>query len=469
MERDQTARPDDALHPVRRLRRERSGRTGPPDGGRVSLQTAPSPTAFAGDDPPLKRRSRLRLASGLALVLAVSGAWSAAALHGQPPAASPLPTDSTSVAPTTIPAQAPADAIGDLRMFTLTTGWAQRLSDGAVLHTTQGVLRWTVASPSTPETVIAVSYVGAETARALTVPAGAEGQTTVQSWTTGDGGATWSAQGGFAVLGFSPTLIGTLDFVDPLHGWFSELQDDPGVTGTALYRTVDGGARWSKVAVVGTAGPRAAGQITPAPTGCVQLTAAFISSTTGWLTGTCSMGPPPLYVSRDGGVTWTVQPLTPIPGGLYGETSSPPSFTSAQDGTLVTEDVGATPLSAGLFATTNGGQTWALRYATAATPFGSDFVDAEHGWLAACSADDASTPDLYFTGDGGAGWSMLYAFPSIGCVGVDLDFLSAGIGWASTNDEGPSSESVSYLLETDDGGHSWTGLRPQLSPPYPPL
>jgi photosystem II stability/assembly factor-like uncharacterized protein len=467
MERDQTARPDDSLHPVRRLRRERSGRMGPPDGGSVPPEDAPSPAAFAGADPPLKRRFRLRLAGGLVLVLAVSGAWSAAALHGQPPAASTLPTGSTSGAPTTIPAQAPADAIGKLRMFSRSTGWAQRLIDGAVLHTTLGVLRWTVASPPTLETVIAVSYVDAVTARALTVPDGAEGQTTVDAWATGDGGTTWSLQGGFVMLGFSPALLGALDFVDPLHGWFSELQDDPGETGTALYRTVNGGALWSKVAVMGTTGPPGAGQIRPTPTGCVQLTAAFISRATGWLTGTCSAGPPPLYVTHDGGQTWADQPLTPIPGTLFGETSFPPSFTSAQDGTLVTQDVGATPLSAGLFATTNGGQTWALRYATAATPFGSDFVDAEHGWLAACSAGDAATPDLYFTGDGGAGWSMLYAFPSIGCVGVALDFLSGGTGWAAT-DSTETAGSVSYLLETNDGGHSWSALRPQLSPPSPP-
>jgi len=468
MERDPPAGPDDALHPVRRLRRESIGhQLGPPAAGGIPLQAAAGPAASPNVEPPVKRRSRLRLAIGMAFVVAVSGAWSAAALHGQL-AAAPTPVTRASA----FPAQTPADAIWDLRMYSRSTGWAQRISDGAVLHTTLGVLRWTIASPPTAQAVIGVSYLGAETAQALTVPDDADGQTTVQSWATSDGGTTWSAGGGFVVLGFSPGLIGSLDFVDPGHGWFSELQDDPGVTGTALYRTVDGGTGWTKVAVVGTTGPggaAGAGHSRPATSGCVQLTATFTSTTTGWLTGTCSTGPPPLYVTHDGGLTWADQPLTPLVGSLYGETSTPPSFTSAEGGTLVTEDVGAAPLSVGLFATTNGGRTWSLRYATAATPVGSDFVGADDGWLVMSSASsgDPAAPDLYFTGDGGRSWSILYAFPSIGYVGLDLDFLTAGTGWAST-DPGQTAGSASYLLETDDGGHSWTALRPQLSPQTPP-
>jgi photosystem II stability/assembly factor-like uncharacterized protein len=453
MERDQPAGPNDALHPVRRLRGALSGRVGAPVRGRIA-PAVPSPVGAPGVEPRAGRATRLRLAAGVALALAVSAAWSAAALHGEQPAP-----------PTSIPAQVPTDAIGNLRMFSQTTGWAQRQSDGAVLHTSRGVLRWTVASPPTLQMVIAVSYVDASAARALTVPANAQGPTTVESWATGDGGATWSAEGSFAVVGFSPTLIGTLDFVDPLHGWFSQLQDDPGVTGTALYRMTDGGVEWSQVAFAGTTGPATAPPRRPAPAGCVALTAAFVSTTTGWLSGTCSTGPPPLYVSHDGGRTWADQPLAPIPGRPYGEQSSPPSFTSAEDGTLITEDVGAAPISAGLFTTTDGGRTWSLRYSSAGTPFGSDFVDADHGWLAVSSPDGAAAaPDLYVTGDGGSTWSVLHVLPDIGWsvyIGLQLDFLTPGMGWASTavtQSGGPS-----YLLATEDGGHSWSALRPLIS------
>jgi photosystem II stability/assembly factor-like uncharacterized protein len=453
MEGDPPAGHDDALHPVRHLRRALSGVTAPPAGGRIPPEVPPPPVTPHA--PPRRGRTRLRLTAGVALTLAVSAAWSAATLHGEQPAP-----------PTSIASQVPADAIGNLRMFSQSTGWAERQSDGAILHTTRGVLRWTVASPPTLETVIAVSYVDVRTARALTVPASAQGATTVESWATGDGGATWNREGSFSVVGFSPTLIGTLDFVDPLHGWFSQLQDDPGVTGTELYRTTDGGADWTQIAFVGTGGPAGAAPSTQAPTGCVALIAAFVSPGTGWLSGSCSTGPPPLYVSHDGGLSWADQPLAPVPGSLYGEQSSPPSFTSTEDGTLITEDVGATPVSAGLFATTDGGRTWSLRHSSAGTPFGSDFVDTDHGWLAISSPESGATaPDLDVTGDGGRSWSVLHALPDIGWnvyMGLQLDFLTPAVGWVSTGVD-QSDGGRSYLLETGDGGQTWSALRPLIS------
>jgi photosystem II stability/assembly factor-like uncharacterized protein len=98
--------------------------------------------------------------------------------------------------------------------------------------------------------------------------------------------------------------------------------------------------------------------------------------------------------------------------------------------------------------------------------FSCDFVDSHHGWLSMFSSHGttAAAPDLYVTGDGGSTWSMLSAFPY---VGVDLDFLTVGTGWASTapNQFG---EGASYLVETDDGGRSWKALSPRLSPPSPP-
>jgi photosystem II stability/assembly factor-like uncharacterized protein len=401
---------------------------------------------------------RLNLWLGLAVVLATSAGWTAVTLHRQAPT-SPAPA----ISPTplrAIQAEATGDAIGNLLMVSATTGWAQDIEDGAVLHTSSGVLRWRVASPATEQAVVAVAYVNAKAARALTVPGGARGSATLQSWATDDGGMRWSAEGRFSVRGLSPDLVGTLDFADPDHGWFSEIENGPGITGTALYRTADGGAHWTEIASVGPGGPSVATPSASSPSSCVEMTATFINPTTGWLTGSCAIGPPPLYVSHDGGLTWTEQPLTPIAGNLHGGSSFPPSFTSTEDGTLLTEDIGVQPVSTGLFVTSNDGRTWSLRYSSGGVPFGTAFVDADHGWLVLQSINgDAADPDLYATTDGGTAWSAVNAFPF---SGVDLDFITAKRGWAST-DLRQFSGGASYLLSTEDGGRSWTGLRPVIS------
>ena len=342
---------------------------GPPDGGRVHPD-APSPAAFAGADPPLKRRFRLRLAGGLVLVLAVSGAWSAAALHGQPPAASTLPTGSTSGRPPPSRPRPPPTPSGNCACSARSTGWAQRLIDGAVLHTTLGVLRWTVASPPT------LRDGHRRLLRRCRDRAGAHRPRRGRGADHGPmrgrpatGAPPGAAEGGFAVLGFSPALLGALDFVDPLHGWFSELQDDPGVTGTAFYRTVDGGAHWCRSRSWAPPARRAPGtpgrpppavsssrppSSAPPPAGSPGPARRALHRSTSAMTAG-----PPGRPSRS----------HPSPAGLYGETSSPPSFTSAEGrhaGSPRTS--GRRLVSAGLFATVDGGQTWALRYSACCDP-----------------------------------------------------------------------------------------------------
>ncbi len=407
-----------------------------------------------------RRRSRTQLLAALALAVAVAAAWSAVSLIERP---SVPVTSGGAAGPESLPSfptQPSSDAIDNVRMFSRTDGWAERLIDGAILHTNQGVKRWQLSTPATLEAVIAVAYVNSETARALTLPAGASDQTVIQSWSTSDGGDTWRAQGTFAVESLSPDMVGSLDFTDPEHGWFSQIEQGPEITGTALFRTVDGGAHWSEVIQLGTTGLGGSPDGRGVASGCVELTAVFISDTDGWITGTCAIGPPPLYVTHDGGLTWAEQNLPRSAGGLYSQTSFPPRFTSAEDGTLITEDAAAAPVSADLFSTMNGGATWSLRHFGAGIPVGADFLDADRGWLVIEAASgDPQTPDLYATSDAGQSWSLLGAFPS---PELDLDFLNATTGWASTNLD-DFSGGTSYLLSTSDGGRSWTGLRPQIS------
>jgi photosystem II stability/assembly factor-like uncharacterized protein len=379
----------------------------------------------------------------LALALIVAAASSAVALLAQThPATRPTPAP--------IPAEPATDAVGDLHMYSQSTGWARRVSDGALLHTATGMGGWTVASPAPGGELVAVAYVGPEAVRALAAPPGAVGQVSLQTWTTQDGGAAWQRGGTLSVEGFNPAIGGTLSFADAGHGWFSAVEAASGLAGTALFRTVDGGESWSRVAATGNGAAGTAGVI---PAGCDDLTATFASPTTGFMTGTCLATSPPLDISQDGGVTWSAAPLAALPAGVTAGTSFPPTFTSGQVGTLLTQNQTASGgLSTSLFSTQDGGLSWRLRSTTAGSPVASDFLDAERGWLVTDDDTLAGAAELYATQDGGSAWTRLNAFPY---EGIDLDFLTPEVGWAapvfSAPDSGPA-----YLIRSTDGGRSWS-------------
>ena len=443
------------MHPARYLRRGHLDRTedafaaretpsGPPGLGRAELAR------------PSHRGRRTTVIAVLGLAVAVGVASGAVALLTQTRRASLN-------GPTAVVPAAPAGGgIGDLRMFSASTGWAQRLGGGAVLHTTQGVQHWKAASPPSGDQILAVAYIDAATARVLTVPSDAGSQTTVQSWGTRDGGATWSPEGGFAVQGFRAAAGGGLDFIDPEHGWYSQLEAAVGFAGTALFRTVDGGSHWSEVAVSGT-GTQEAGGIGAIPSGCDALTATFATATTGWLTGTCLTAAAPLYVTHDGGLTWSAQPLKSLPASPAGGTSFPPVFTSAQSGALLTENESLTGVSTSLFATVDGGVSWLLRSTSVGAPVADDFLDADHGWLVTAADGAAGGTDLFATDDGGTTWTRVGAFPY---TGLSLDFVTTTLAWAA-GDLGQQDGGPAYLVQTGDGGRTWTGVVPQLASPAP--
>jgi photosystem II stability/assembly factor-like uncharacterized protein len=134
-------------------------------------------------------------------------------------------------------------------------------------------------------------------------------------------------------------------------------------------------------------------------------------------------------------------------------------FTSAERGTLVTENQSLTGVSTSLFATADGGLTWVPRATLVGTPITDDFLDADHGWLVIAGDGAAGATDLYQTVDGGATWTRVGAFPY---MGLNLDFLTPEAGWAAVV-VGQQESGPAYLVQTGDGGRAWTGVVPRLT------
>jgi len=249
---------EDALHPVRHLREAFGSnlpRPGPPFDGAASTNPAPS-TA----EHPVQARHRRWPWVGAILSLALVPALVATPgllRQAQPraPAStasiaifpSPALVPPTGVSPAAIAtAGSTGQTVSDIRMFSQDAGWSQRLADGTILHTTDGE-DWTAATPPTLGRVLAVAYLDARSAIALTVPQDPVGAVVVQTWTTDDGGTSW-AQQGTLLLGALTDQVEGMVFDNPSDGWVSIDEAASGFHGMVVYHTASGGDHWDEVA-----------------------------------------------------------------------------------------------------------------------------------------------------------------------------------------------------------------------------
>ena len=356
--------------------------------------------------------------------------------------------------------------VEDLHMYGANEGWAWA-GGSEIMHTTSGVQHWTIVPPPIGnQAIVGVAWAGADAARILAAPAAAanyvEQSYTLTPWMTDDAGATWTQGQPFNVLletGEIPSNASTyadLDFVDPLHGWFFDAQMPAVGAPMFIYRTVDGGVHWSQVEMTPATGKTSAGAL---PADCSPYGMTFVSTTTGWVTGSCGqVTQSTLFdVTHDGGATWAPQTFPCINCALY-----PPQFSSALDGQLFGENgVGL------LFVTSDGGGTWTARSdPTGETPV---FIDADHGFTLGPPENNNPSAVLWTTTDGGASWSQAPSRPTNGdgpAETAQLDFISATTGWVESlpvYSQPVPNMTPPQLWQTTDAGSTWTLVTPTFT------
>jgi photosystem II stability/assembly factor-like uncharacterized protein len=353
--------------------------------------------------------------------------------------------------------------VEDLHMYGANEGWAWA-GGNEIMHTTSGVQHWTIVPPPIGnQAIVGVAWAGADSARILAAPAAAantvEQPYTLTPWMTDNAGATWTQGQPFRVLletGEIPSngsSYADLDFVDPLHGWFFDAQMPAVGAPMFVYRTVDGGVHWSQVEMTPASGKTAPGAL---PVGCSPYGMTFVSTTTGWVTGSCGLAT--LFdVTHDRGATWAPQTFPCTNCALY-----PPQFASALDGQLFGENgMGA------LFVTSDGGRTWTAR--TDPSGEAPDFIDADHGFTMGLTGNINPAAVLWRTTDGGATWSQAPngAIRGNGPAETgELDFISATTGWMESlpvYSEPVPNMVPPQLWQTTDAGSTWTLITPTFT------
>lgn len=214
-----------------------------------------------------------------------------------------------------------------------------------------------------------------------------------------------------------------VEAVDAQHAWV--------LTGTALWRTVDG-MSWQTIPLSGVRSARGLD---------------FLNATDGWLVAqadrvnpTCESYDEQVYRTEDGGLTWTP---------LFSDDQPPRCGAELQQVIFVDALHGWAVGHHALLRTADGGLTWQQINADVYNwTTHADFVDPQRGWRILYSPFHHEDW-LERTTDGGVTWQLVRATVTMYGPGYNrVDFATMTEGWVA-GDQG-------MVLYTADGGETWS-------------
>jgi photosystem II stability/assembly factor-like uncharacterized protein len=233
---------------------------------------------------------------------------------------------------------------------------------------------------------------------------------------TADGGLTWT-------ISSTPFSGGDLSFLDANNGWMlADLGVGAGSNAVAVFQTNDGGATWTQTYTNDPNNPEASGSL---PLGGLKSDLVPVSMQTAWVGGVVySPGTVYLYRTDDGGATWTPVNLE-IPEGAeefeLGIDRDQMRFVSATDGFLIVRMSGDSTQTA-VYVTEDGGETWTL------TPT----LIPEAGQSGILSAEEVviyNGEQFYVTRDAARTWATVSPDIVFGDSFALMDFVNPNSGW----------------------------------------
>lgn len=388
----------------------------------------------------------------------------------EPPTATPAPVVTLEGTPLARLDAVQPLALNTLRMVDAQTGWAVAQGEtdpnDHVLFTRDGGLTWRDVSPPQPLDATAQQALGQaatfavrdaqtawatfydRTAAPLSAPA--------YVWRTSNGGEAWLPSAPLPLQDAAFYSPSDLVFVDAKTGWLLA-HVDAGMMKDYVYLlgTTDGGASWQILVDPFT-------DKHGLPMSCGKTGLAFADARTGWLTGDCqgvAPGPPFLYQTTDGGVTWQAVTL-PAPDNAPNLFADDNFACGARAPLLFKDKTGVLAVSCLDFAngadphylyhTADGGATWRVTGLGGAFVSGQ-FFDSANGVLALRDANGQHA--LFVTSDGGQTLTKTRDLPGPTVV----NFLNPTTGWLLGNASGASGLTALVGLDARD-------LAPQIAP-----
>jgi len=361
----------------------------------------------------------------------------------------PVPFSTKPLIPPALPVVA-SPVLGRIHFQDENNGWGIAVNEsGYVLRTVDGGSTWLDATPpGIGELGFSASLHVLNTNTAWLLAPGVDFFSGTL-YRTSDGGITWS---------FNPVPFGGgfLQFLDASTGRaLADRGAGAGSEAVEIFQTSDGGATWVSVFHNDPSQP---GSTDSLPLGGIKNGMTFLDANTGWVTGSIPAdGDVYLYVTHDGGVSWSQQGL-PLPAGYaaYQYMPQAPVF-FGKDGFLPLMILMPGQTDFTFYVTHDGGLTWNGDPADlnkVIKPGLPAFSDAVHAW----SWDGDAK--LFFTADGAQTWTSTIATPDLSGILSQLEFVPAPAGrftgWALTHVD----ESGHSQLYLSADGATWRPLIP---------
>jgi photosystem II stability/assembly factor-like uncharacterized protein len=237
---------------------------------------------------------------------------------------------------------------------------------------------------------------------------------------TSDGGMTWTSSG-------TPFSNGEMSFLDPNNGWMmADMGAGAGSMVISVFQTKDGGDSWTQTF---TNDPNVDGAGEMIPRSGMKQFITPINMNTAWIGGVV-YAPGSVYLFRtdDGGKTWfhINLPLSDTlqSGDLLVDDIK---FFSPTNGLLVLRELSSTNIKTLIYLSEDGGNTWTP--APTELPVGGMMDIAADQTIVLFNEDQ-----FYISEDAGKSWNIVAPDVAFGESISSMSFANSNTGWVITTD-----------------------------------
>jgi photosystem II stability/assembly factor-like uncharacterized protein len=328
----------------------------------------------------------------------------------------PTPVPDTPAPPALAAPVIETPALIDIQFFNELDGWG--LTETFIVRTNDGGITWYSVTPPDIEDMSSgvETFILDEDHAWVQKPDFNNFPNNGLLYHTADGGLTWN-------ISSTPFSSGDLSFIDAERGWMlADLGAAAGSNAVAVFQTEDGGTTWTQTYTNDPNLPDAGDSL---PLGGIKSDLMPRDMQTAWVGGNVySPGTVYFYRTDDSGRTWSLVDLE-LPADAenfeLGIDQDQMQFVSEDDGFLVVRMSGDFTQTA-VYVTNDGGDTWTLTPTLIPNAGESDFLSAEEAII-------YNGEQFYVTRDAARTWVTVSPDIVFGDSFASMDFVNPNTGW----------------------------------------